>query len=175
MGDKPSAGLDVKNAAAPPKSKVVSSKAKKGSVLSAIEDIQRMSPEAICQEFDRLVDHTQRHFRREAHMPCTAFASQLQRCLEQHRRESFKCFSAMDDYRLCVSAATQEHIERLAREHQENDLDRSRHSSQEHQQEQPALHPLPVVPPTSMGVAAAKTEIKKQGQRSWYKPWSWLR
>lgn len=42
MGDKPSAGLDVKNAAAPPKSKVVSSKAKKGSVLSAIEDIQRM-------------------------------------------------------------------------------------------------------------------------------------
>ncbi|XP_017869971.1 PREDICTED: uncharacterized protein LOC108618460 [Drosophila arizonae] len=177
MGDanKASAEPSANKPKAKPKGKAVSSKPKKGSVLSAIEDIQRMSPEAICQEFDRLVDHTQRHFNREAHMPCTAFASQVQRCLEQHRRESYKCFVAMEDYRQCVSAATQEHIDQLAQQKQEQDAARHKHRPQEHKQEQPPLHALPVVPPQIVGVEALKTGSKEPRRRHWYKPWSWLR
>ncbi|XP_064556281.1 uncharacterized protein LOC135440838 [Drosophila montana] len=142
-------------AQAKPKS-AMPSKPKKGSVLSAIEDIQRMSPEAICLEFDRLVEHTKRHFKEEPQMPCTGVATQLQRCLKKHRQQSFQCFDAMDEYRQCIGLATQDHIDQLA----EEELQRQQ---------------LPVAPPQPMPAPSFQANSKERRRRSWFKPWTWLR
>ncbi|EDW66175.1 uncharacterized protein [Drosophila virilis] len=159
MGDRLEAAPPPKElpgkAKTQPKS-VMPSKPKKGSVLSAIEDIQRMSPEAICLEFDRLVEHTKRHFKEEPQMPCTGVATQLLRCLQKHRQQSFQCFDAMDEYRQCIGLATQEHIDQLAEE--------------ERQRQQ-----LPVATPKAMPAPYMQANTKERGRRNWYKPWTWVR
>ncbi|KAL7744696.1 hypothetical protein ACLKA6_017191 [Drosophila palustris] len=152
-------------------------KLKKGSVLSAVEDIQRMSPDAIVQEFDRMVEHTERHLKEgEApHMPCTKVADKLLRCLRQHHQESYMCFPAMEDYRQCVGLAAQAYVDELAeREERQN----------------PQL--LPVVPPQvapqtialptptpkpspALPTSPAAVDKEVRRTRSWIKPWTWLR
>ncbi|ALC49765.1 CG9101 [Drosophila busckii] len=130
-------------------------KAQRGSVLKAIQDIQRMTPEAICLEFERMVQHTERHFGRKQSTPCSDVAAQLMRCLRQQQQQSSKCFKAMDDYRLCVAIATQQRIDVMA---------------DEPAPEPPHLaiaQPLPMPPPAAPAA--------KERRRFWYKPWTWFR
>ncbi|XP_062140647.1 uncharacterized protein LOC133848919 [Drosophila sulfurigaster albostrigata] len=144
-------------------------KLKPGSVLSAIEDIQRMSPEDIVQEFDRMADQTRRHFRDETFIPCVNVADELIRCLRHNKEQSCMCFNVMDEYRQCVGLATQAYVDRMA----EDDERRLR-----------AADELPVMPPQSVpSPPATMTNLKPAGvqemvrrkQRSWVKPWTWLR
>ncbi|KAH8386837.1 hypothetical protein KR093_002856 [Drosophila rubida] len=143
-------------------------KAKRGSVLSAIEDIQRMSPEAIVQEFDRMVDHTQRHFRDETFIPCLNVADDLIRCLRQHKQQSFMCFHVMQEYQHCVGLATQAFIDRMAEEDERK---------QREAQQLPVMPPQTVPAPamTTMATINPPTVEEVRRKRSWLKPWTWLR
>ncbi|EDV91954.1 uncharacterized protein LOC6565614 [Drosophila grimshawi] len=138
-----------------PKPVAETTKLKRDSALGAIADIQRLSPEAIGHEFDRLAEHTQRHLVYDTHMPCLDVEELLMRCLRQHHQESFKCFKLMDHYQKCVSLATQDHIDQLA----------------EYDEQLDQMTPLPVVPPQSM----QPQSVKEPSRRSWFKPWTWLR
>lgn len=139
------------------------------------------SPEAIRQEFDRLVEYTQRHFVEETNQPCVSVAQLLLRCLQKNPQQSCKCFEAMDDYRQCVMQATQRHIERLADEELQRQGRRPPPSLlpppdnvPETNMPQPNL-PLPPnllepnIPPT---VELGASSLPRS--RSWYKPWTWL-
>lgn len=145
------------------KQKQMQAKVKRGSVLSAIEDIQRMSSDAIVQEFDRMVEHTERHFiqNERTHLPCTKVEAQLLRCLRQHYQESYMCFHVMEEYRQCVGLATQAYVDRIA---------------EQDERLNPKL--LPVVPPKATMPSTALPTINEEvrtSKRSWLKPWTWLR
>lgn len=135
------------------------------------------SPEAIRQEFDRLVEHTKRHFVEETNQPCVSVAQLLLRCLQKHPQQSCKCFGAMDEYRQCVMQATQRHIERLADEELQRQGRRPPPSLlpppdnvPQSNMPQPNL-PLPSNLPPTVELGARSLP----SSRSWYKPWTWLR
>ncbi|KAH8396189.1 hypothetical protein KR222_004665 [Zaprionus bogoriensis] len=136
---------------------------KDGSVLKAIEDIQRMSPEAIMREFDRLVLQTERHFREQTQIPCAKVAGQLMRCLDKYQQQSCKCFDVMEDYRNCVLKATQHHVDRMAADDDEGD----------HQRRADQPPPIVVMPPANIPPPAA-VQAEKASASCWYKPWTWL-
>lgn len=130
------------------------------------------SPEALRKEFDRMVEHTKRHYLiEETQQPCANVAHSLLRCLRQHPQQSCQCFTAMEDYRQCVKSATQRQIDRLA----EEELQR---------QGRRPPPPLVVVPPESvpqtsntqpkLSSSSSSSMSIAASYRSWYKPWTWL-
>lgn len=148
------------------------------------------SPEAIRQEFDRLVEHTKRHFVEETNQPCVSVAQLLLRCLQKHPQQSCKCFGAMDEYRQCVMLATQRHIERLADEELQRQGRRPppslvpppdnvpQSNMPQPNLPQPNMPTLPLPPKRqepNMSPAVELGATSLPSSRSWYKPWTWLR
>ncbi|XP_030382345.1 uncharacterized protein LOC115629886 [Scaptodrosophila lebanonensis] len=127
------------------------------SVLNAIEDIQRLTPENMHQEFDRLLKDAHSHaMSLEANSPCSDAADTLKRCLHQNREHNCKCFSAMESYQSCVIKATQDRVDELAK-----------HSPPTSELLQPRINDMPTPElPAATG---------RQRHRCWWKPWTWLR
>ncbi|KAH8305322.1 hypothetical protein KR044_003610, partial [Drosophila immigrans] len=116
------------------------------------------TPEAIVQEFDRMIDHTQQHFRDETFKPCVSVADELILCLRRNKQQSYMCFGIMEQYRHCVGLATQAYVDRMA----EQEERRQREAEQ-----------LPVMPPQNVPAPTRVDEVRSK--RSWLKPWTWLR
>ncbi|XP_053952405.1 uncharacterized protein LOC128859399 [Anastrepha ludens] len=88
----------------------VTATAKKHTVLTAVDDIQKLTPEQMVEQFENVCRASQRVLRSLTHNPCGQLSLCIKQCLDENFQQMSKCFAVMDDYRACVNKMMSEKL-----------------------------------------------------------------
>ncbi|XP_067637276.1 uncharacterized protein [Eurosta solidaginis] len=76
---------------------------KKGTVYTAVEDIQKLTTEQMEEQFENICRASHKMLQSLTHNPCGELSLRIKQCLDENVQQMSKCFAVMDDYRACVN------------------------------------------------------------------------
>ncbi|XP_017485687.1 PREDICTED: uncharacterized protein LOC108374221 [Rhagoletis zephyria] len=94
---------------------------KKATVLKAVEDIQKVTPEQMEEQFENIFRASHKQLRTMTHNPCGQLSIRIKQCLDENVQQMSKCFAVMDEYRICVSNMMAEKLEDVVTDFDKNE------------------------------------------------------